>query len=408
MSTFFQRLLLQNWQRKGISIILAIVVWLLVDHSLMTTKTIDNVSVRVVNIPKNKTLEGIQSHGLMLKKVPISLVGKKSLLDELSPSDFEVVIDAKDQPDEFIVTLTKKNLVSLNPEINLQSGITRIYHQNFIIRMATEKTSEIPVYINVTGEPPDTYQFLDYYPWRLTLSLTGPETEIEQLKQGVYLPINLENIKKSDIDAIEPHGNVVTYFLPEQAKFVSVPGFAEKLEIDDPAVKFFRLEFLKAATFAINAPLPVSIYFPPNSLSTFNPETVQIGESKVVLQEKSLFQTAIPLYAKNVSKSFLDTVSGRMEITIIPRTGARGDEFNWSLQFIGPAELEERYLRQALKDKNSNELRELAAAQKEEYLRAQFRNFVRRIRLYTEGDKELKLAFTSENGKLIIQNPPSN
>ncbi len=61
---------LQNWKEKSFLYFLAIVIWLVVNHSLTTTKILENVPVRLINIPVGMTVEGLQPNGMLSKKSP--------------------------------------------------------------------------------------------------------------------------------------------------------------------------------------------------------------------------------------------------------------------------------------------------------------------------------------------------
>lgn len=408
MRTLLRRLFLENWKRKLFALLLAIVVWLIVNHSLTASKTVDNVPVRVVNIPKSKTLEGLQGNGLMTRKIPISLVGKKSVLDELGPNDFEIVVDAENQSDEFIVSIAKKNLVSLNPQINLQTSINKVHHQNFIIRMAEKKTAKIPVYIKTCGEPPKGYQFLDVYPYRLSLTVTGPEKDVEEQKeQGLWLTLNNSIIKKRELDQIDPNpdaprGDVVSYFVPEQWKQLSIPKLAERIEIDDPLQKSLRIDFVRSTIHPIKKGIPVSFYLPEKLRSKTQLTGLEIEESHLFSEVNGVYQTSRPLYAKGVSQLFLDIVEDMMQIVVTPDSNLRNGKYSWSVQFINPVKLEETYVKTMMNDKTHEDLRDLNPEQQEDYLRNRFRNFMHRFRLYTESDQKLILNITQDSDKIKL------
>ena len=88
MKTLLKNLFINNWPRKCLSIILAIAIWFLVNKSLTATKTILNVPVRIENIPPGKTVEGIQSNGLLNRRVSLTLTGNKQLLEDLNAMTF--------------------------------------------------------------------------------------------------------------------------------------------------------------------------------------------------------------------------------------------------------------------------------------------------------------------------------
>src|SRR5436190_19593381 len=97
MKSLLRKLLLENWQRKAISFLIAIIVWLVVNQTLTTSKTLSNIPIRIVNIPSGKTIQGLQGTGLLKRKITLTLVGNNRMIEDLSPSDFEVVLDASDK-----------------------------------------------------------------------------------------------------------------------------------------------------------------------------------------------------------------------------------------------------------------------------------------------------------------------
>lgn len=62
------RIFVDNWIRKVIALILAAILWLVVNQSLTTTRNIAHIPVRVINIPPGYTIEGIQANGRLAKK----------------------------------------------------------------------------------------------------------------------------------------------------------------------------------------------------------------------------------------------------------------------------------------------------------------------------------------------------
>ena len=117
MKSLLQRLFFDNWQRKSISLILSIIIWFIVNQSLITSRTISNIPVRVINIPTGKTIVDLQRNGTLTKRVTLTIVGNKTLIDEMTSNDLELVIDLDHQKStgEWYTTITRRNLISLNP-----------------------------------------------------------------------------------------------------------------------------------------------------------------------------------------------------------------------------------------------------------------------------------------------------
>ena len=112
MKTLLIRLFINNWPRKVLSVVLSMIIWMLVSHSMTISKIVPNVPVRVTNLPAEKTIEGMQVDGTLSKRISLTLVGHQSALDEIQAKDLEVVIDAKDKTHEWIATIDKRTFSS--------------------------------------------------------------------------------------------------------------------------------------------------------------------------------------------------------------------------------------------------------------------------------------------------------
>ena len=82
MKQFLRDLFFENIPRKLVAILTAIIIFFFVNQSLTVTKIVNNVSIRLINVPVQKTVEGLLPNGYMTKKIALTLVGKKSILEE--------------------------------------------------------------------------------------------------------------------------------------------------------------------------------------------------------------------------------------------------------------------------------------------------------------------------------------
>src|ERR1700733_13121884 len=116
MESLISYIFWNNWQRKLMALLTALVIWFFVSHSITETKTIRNVPIRISNLPAEKTILGLLPNGILSKRITLTLSGAKDVIDEIEPGDVEVNIDASAiDHNDWIVQITKKNLVSLNP-----------------------------------------------------------------------------------------------------------------------------------------------------------------------------------------------------------------------------------------------------------------------------------------------------
>lgn len=413
MKSLLRYIFVQNWKRKLISLGLAIIIWLLVNQSLTTSRTINNIPVRVINIPNGKTIVDLQNNGTLTKRVSLTLVGNKTLLDELTGNDLEVVIDLDDQnhSGEWYTTITRRNLTSTNPDINLTKGISRVSPTNVHIRLTKLVSEKIPVFVTKPiGEAPNGYQFLDVWPYQLTLNVSGPEEVVKRLKsKGIRLTFDLSEITKKELDSIRSktdsqHGEEVTFYVPEQWKQVSIPLLSDTpIEIDDPRAKDLRIDFVRASLMPINSRIPISLYFPTEEIKNLNPKSISIASSPITERLNGLDILNQTLYAKGVTPLFLRVVEQMMQMTITMEPTQENQYLNWSVEFINPRLLEDRYVSLKMSDIADEEVRELQPLVREEYLRNRFRNYMSNFKLYTSDDKRLDLKIWLENNKVHIE-----
>lgn len=410
MRSLFKRIFLDNWQRKTISLFLAVIIWLLVNQSLITSKTISNIPVRVINIPSGKTIVDLQSDGILTKRATLTLVGNKGVLDELTSNDLEVLIDAQNKKGEWIAPITRRNLSSLNPEINLAKGINRVSPTSVIVRLTKLVSEKIPVFITKPiGEAPREYQFLDIWPYQLAMNISGPEEVVKRLKaKGVRLTFDLSDISKSELDSLSARsdsvrGDEVSYFVPEQWKRVSIPLLSDTpIEIDDPRAKDLRIDFARVSLLPIKSRIPIVVYYPTETLSLYNPNTISIAPSNLIEKINGLDLFIEPLFAKGVSQLFVNVIEEMIQIVVVIDPTDH-HQLSWSIEFINPRLLEDRYVSRMMADVSEEEVRDLQPLLREEYLRNRFRSFMNRFQLYKSDEKRLELNIQLENNQIVIR-----
>lgn len=409
MRSLLKRLFIHNWQRKSLAFCLAIIIWLVVNHSLTNTKVVTNVPVRFINLPAGKTVEGLQGKYLS-KKLTITLVGNSTLLDSLQSSDLEVEIDASAKPDEWVVNLSKKDLISLNPEIDIQKGISKVYHPSFIVKLSKIVTEKIPVTItHPQGEPPRGYQFLDVWPYELTQTVTGPEDLIRRLKnKGIKVTFNLSEITKAQLDSIpsknsEASQDEISYPVPESWKEIRITALsAEPIPLNDPLARAIRIDFVRKSLLTLDRDIPMELFFPLEQSAILNPENTHIkSEASYIKEVNGITVLQGPFYAKGISNLFLDIVKDMLQLVVIvsPNNPLK---LGYSIQFINPQWLEDRYVTAILSDATEAELRDFKPSLQEEYLRNRFRSYMNHFMLYQTDKDPLKLQASLQNGVVQI------
>lgn len=409
MITLLRKIFIENWLRKVISLVLAIIIWFAVDQSLTTTKTVSSVGVRVINLPKNRTISGLQSSGLLSKRVSLIVTGKKAHIEDLNASDIEVLVDANLLKDESITTIERKHLVSLNPELSIARHISRISPKNLLIKLVPLSEEKIPVYVTKPiGQPPRGYKFLEIWPYHLNLSVSGPEEAIKKLKaRGLKLTFNLNDVGKHELERLlsqKPNKSILNYYVPDEWKMIQIPSISEKpLQINDPDAKLLRIDFIKTENLPINAQIPVQLFIPPNCKQNINLSSLSIVKNEMIDQKKSVKVLTRPVYAQGVSELFVKLIKDNLCLTInLSDDFSESANFDWSVQVINPQKIEDEYVSEIMRDYFDDEIMELKPGLREEYLRNRFRNYMNRLQLYTENGNRLKLDITLKGKEITI------
>ncbi|MEK7340400.1 MAG: hypothetical protein AABZ92_06800 [Verrucomicrobiota bacterium] len=396
-----------NWPRKIVALILAVIIWLIVNQTLISTRTINNVPIRVINLPPGKTLEGIQTNGHLVKKLNLTVTGNKTIIEELSSYDLEVILDVADKPDEFMGIISKKNMSSLNPEIDLSKVIKRVQYPSFIVRMTNLVTEQIPVIITKPiGEAPRGYQFLDIWPYRLLLTVQGPEDTLKRLKEKeLRLTLNLNEVKKSQLDALDhDEQEVISFFVPDYWKQIRVPSLGDApISIDDPKAKLLRIDFIRSRFSPLNHAIPVSLFFPIETLNKLNPDTIQLAESTLLKKIHGQGVIQIPLLVNGVGPRFLNLIEKKLQIEIIVIPQAKQEVLSWNLQLVNPRQLEDQYVQAFNGELVDPDILLLAPVLREEYLRNRFRSYVNRLQLFKIDETKLNLSVSLKKNLITIE-----
>lgn len=409
MISVLKRIFINNWPRKIISLILAIIVYFVINQSLTTTKTVSRVSMRVINLPEDRTIDGIASNGRLSKQIDLTLSGYSHIINKLSSRDFEIVIDASNKDGEWIPTISGKNLHATNTNVNVQKSIKSVEYKKFILR--TEELVSEKIQVQITkpvGIAPRGFSYVDTWPYRLYMTVRGPKHVIERLREkGIRHTFNLSDIARADLLAIESKNkDVVTYPVNNHWKEIYIPELSdEPIAIDDANAKYLRIEFLRTDAIPISTPIPIDLFFLPRTADQLNPTKARLSTNDMVVVKNGTKILAKPVFAKGVSKNFIDIVKDYLEIVVLTTPVKEGKSMPWSIQITNAKELENAYVDLSLTDVHNPELSKLHPQVREEYLRNRFRSYVSRIEFYTENDKPLELFITRKGSQVIIIDP---
>ncbi len=399
---------MRNWQRKLVSLIAAMVIWAFVNQSIHATKTVPGVPIRVINLPADKTIPGLLPNGVLSKRVTLSLVGTKGVVDEIESGDIEVLLDASSvDSDEWVVKISKKNLVSLNPNVDLNQHVYQVGHADLVIKLSKLVTGKIPVTIEMpSGSPPLGYDFLDIWPQHLFQTVSGPEEEVQRLKEkGLTLNFDLTDITKADIDALKSsgHNDEISYYLPKKWKQVTIP-FRNNAheELNDPDAKNLRMDFLRKEILPLDKEIPVRVFYPLEDLAIYSPLNLHIALTDDIQEKEGLTILTRPVFVKDVSRLFIDVVRNSLEIMISSAPKSKREVLAWSVEFINPRELEDTYVAFSIANfaANKETVHGSIPKRQEELLRKRFRDYMQRMTLLLESGKKLHIKSTIEGDQI--------
>ncbi|MBA2369239.1 MAG: hypothetical protein H0V82_09485 [Candidatus Protochlamydia sp.] len=401
-----------QWQKKLFALLTATVIWFFVNHTIISTVNIPSVPIRVVNLPADKTITGMLPNGFLSKRTPLSLTGTKNVIDRLEAGDLEVILDVSNQPNEQIITISKKNLVSLNPNVNLSKHVTTVSHPEFMVKMSELLTEKIPITIHrPIGEAPKGYEFLDIWPLTLSQTVSGPYDQILILKkQGLEVIFNLEDIQKEELDALQPnfpYDDEISFYVPDPWKKIPIPGFSRPPEpINDPEAKYLHLSFLRQQLIPIQNDLPLHVYYPLKNSEHLNPDTYALELNSFIQQKNHIPILKLPLFASNVSRLFLEVVKDNIEIQIVAAPKTEREKLEWGIGFVDKDHLEDIYVAFLLSDMKMNMGQSHSKAQEREtYFRHRFQKYMQRFTLYITSEKMLELESTLNDHQIRIEIP---
>lgn len=404
----FIRLFLTHWPRKLIALISAVVIWFLVNQTITITRTIPDVPIRIINLPADMTVVGLLPNGLLNKRISVTIMGSKSVLKDLRPTDMEIVINAAGHKESWIATISKRNLVILNQEIDISKHITEVSANDLFLKLSKLITEEIPVTITKPiGDPPKGYQFLDVWPKYLTQKVSGPEEQVRELKQkGLELTFNLNRISQAELDTLyeRQKKDEVTFMVPDSWKKVAISFHDHSLEsLNDPRAELLRIDFLKQELIPLDTELPITIFFPLKYSQTINPQTYSLNTNEIVQKKNGLKRLVVPLYVQDVSQLFLDVVRDNLLLIIVAAPKSAQENLNWTIEFVDENALEDAFVKATMRQVEEKYAEEHFTKYSDQAIRSRFRDYLRTFVLFTEKGQPLKLNAQLNTNSISIE-----
>lgn len=202
---------ISNWGLKLISVIFAIILWLIVVNvdDPVTTKKFKNIPVNILS--EQLISEAGEVYEVLDEsdRVTVTVKAKRSLVESLSLQDFKVTADFAERISE--------NSIPIQVQVTKrQSEIVDMYLDNNTVKIAVEakEVKDVPVVLSVNGKTADGYTVGQTEVEPKMVTIAGPASDIGKVSK-VTVPVDV-NGASEDIDVIaagtlcSENGTVVT------------------------------------------------------------------------------------------------------------------------------------------------------------------------------------------------------
>jgi YbbR domain-containing protein len=411
MRSILKKIFIANWQRKLISLILAIIVWLLLNNLIITTKSFNEIPVKVTSMPSGFTMDHMLSDNYLDFKVPIQITGKKNFLDSISSSDLEIVVDGQHKIKDWIVQLNKNNLKIKSSKKDFLKNIKSIEHDEFILKPTNIISEKCSVLVNVKGNPPIGYEFINVYPRTFHITVYGSQRSIEKIKkEGIYLNVDLNMISEEDLESIIEDDHLQTkdeiiFSVPNSWKKINLPSQLNSYyQLDNSNSELLYINLIKKNPVQISNSLPISFFINPKQNLKSLIHNYEIVENEYITKVNDIYLLKMPIYVSGVSDILLNLIKDMIQVSIFPSNKNSSTKYNWSCQIINVKKIEEEYVQKA----SQIYLNHSTINQDPNYistLKNLFKASVNNFKLCTKDGKDLSLDIRvdDENQKIYIE-----
>lgn len=178
---------MSNWNLKLVSIIFAIILWLVVVNvdDPVTTKKFKNIPVDILNEKLISDAGEIYEVLDKSDRVTVTIKAKRSVVDSLSVSDFKATAD-------FAERISENSIPIKVAPTKRASEILDIFLQNNTVKIAVEAKAhkEIPVEIQVSGKTAEGYTVGNTSVEPDVIQIAGPASIISDVEK-VVVPLNV-------------------------------------------------------------------------------------------------------------------------------------------------------------------------------------------------------------------------
>jgi len=408
MKSLLKRIFIDNWQRKIFSAVLAMIVWMIVNHSLTTHKQFSNIPVKIYNLPKGKTVEGLQDNGYLNENIDITIKGNQKYLEKITKADLEIAIDAAKHDTSKIQSITKFDIPYYINNREAHKAIKDIKAPDFKIEYSNLITETIPIYISPPiGDAPEGFVFLDVVPNKISIRVQGTKKQLHELKKRKHkLHLNLNDITKEVLsnemkqDHFESSGEV-TYFVPDKWKIIDLPELGRHcVPINDPRAEKLHMTFMPSSLHRIDHDIPITLFFPEHIQQSIENRNLHFADNEFIYNKGGHAFIKGPFYVKDVNAAFVDVVKKSFYVTVY-FSSSQFSQFYWNTQFLYPTQLEQKYISR-LVHKSPYSNMSLPKKDVKKLIKGRFKGFMNNFRLYDKYGQKLRLKVKIKDDKLYI------
>ena len=195
-----KKMLTDNLMLKILSVLMAILIWIVVLNINDPSKTRTIAGVRVVLLNEDIITENNQVYDILDGQlVSITFTGPRTIVDTLKASDFTVTADFKD--------LSQANSIPINVELSEYAyqqkvSIDKKSHNTVQLAIENLATRDYDIEVKYIGETADNYVIADTKLDTSTVKITAPESVHKDIRQ-VSVNIDISGVM-DDFEKIVP------------------------------------------------------------------------------------------------------------------------------------------------------------------------------------------------------------
>lgn len=177
----------KQWVLKGISLVLAIVLWYFVGGEDRVNKNV-MIPIEIINLPRDLVISN-----QFKKEIEVTVSGPRSIIQEMSREAITRQVDLSSARPGTMVIDNDNNHIPVPRGITVQ----RVQPSSIILSLDKLIQKKFPVTARTVGQVPDGYvvEALKMDPGVITI--TGPLTILSQVSELHTKPINLEGMTQS-------------------------------------------------------------------------------------------------------------------------------------------------------------------------------------------------------------------